>query len=207
MDDQTNQLNEEHKPVSRTMMIVVALAFLALVTILVGRYLPTMMGKGKAATDTTYIAPPSPPVVLEKGSLTLTVAEASASATVGFPVTVMVIGDSNGKSVTGYDAVVTYDPTKVEYRNHTGLLPEFQLFTEKQSNKVLVSAVKALDATETSVFTRTEMVELVFVPLKAGKMELGLEFIPTSTRDSNIIDSTNKDVLGDVHGVTIQVSP
>lgn len=156
-----------------------------------------------------------PVVPVRKGSLTLSVKNVKVSYKVGEVITVIVSADSDGRSISGYDAVLSYDSSKVTFSKVKNLRDDFQTFVKKGVvSPVTLTGVKKLDASEVSVFSGTPLAEVSFI-VKTGAFidtssihpsaEFNLGFIPGSTQDSNLIDEISEDVLGKVAGVTMTI--
>lgn len=156
-----------------------------------------------------------PVVPVRKGTLTLSVKNVKVSYKAGEVITVIVSADSDGRSISGYDAVLSYDSSKVTFSKVKNLRDDFQTFVKKGVvSPVTLTGVKKLDASEVSVFSGTPLAEVSFI-VKTGALidtssihpsaEFNLGFIPGSTQDSNLIDEISEDVLGKVAGVTITI--
>ena len=158
----------------------------------------------------------NPPVMpVKKGTLTLSDKNMKTSYKTGEVITVVVSADSDGRSISGYDAVLTYDSSKVSFSRVKNLRDDFQTFVKKGTvSPVTLTGVKKLDASRESVFFQTPLAEFSFI-VKAGILSttvtnapatFNLGFVPGSTQDSNLIDELSEDVLGKIEGVTIPIS-
>ncbi len=154
-------------------------------------------------------------VPLRKGALILSVKNRKGSYKAGEIITVVVSAYSDARSISGYDAVLSYDSSKVTFSKIKNLRDDFQTFVKKGVvSPVTLTGVKKLDASQVSVFSGTPIAEFAFM-VKTDAMtntssinssaEFNLGFIPGSTQDSNLIDETSEDVLGKVEGVMITI--
>lgn len=157
----------------------------------------------------------NPSVLVRKGVLTLSLKNQKVSYQIGDIITVVVSADSDNKSISGYDAVLSYDSSKVTFSKVKNVRDDFQTFVKKGVvSPVTLTGVKKLDASEVSVFSGTPLAEVSFI-VKTGALidtssihpsaEFNLGFIPGSTQDSNLIDEISEDVLGKVAGVAITI--
>ncbi len=152
----------------------------------------------------TVSVPPAPPFTLGPGRLLLKTKTGESLFSVGQPITLVVVANSAGQPIAGYDVVVKYDPNSASFVSSKSLLDDFQAFPDKTASAAAITAVRKLNVSNTP-FTDTALAEFVFQPKSSGTLQFSLDFVPASTRDSNLIDETSKDILGGVQGITVRV--
>lgn len=118
------------------------------------------------------------------------------------PLTLLVLADSSGQPITGYDLVFILDETKVGFLSQKNLYPDFQLFPSQNDSNLILTGVKKLTSQTAAVFNNTPLVELNFSPKKTGRVDLGLLFKPGSKKDSNLINEKSEEILDKVEGLT-----
>jgi hypothetical protein len=192
-----------HRPWFPLVMLVVLLLFLGLITVLAVRW---FMGDRSGSVMTSVpVQAPSAPISTEKGTLTLRLKSTKSTFAVGERVTVTVYGSSDVHPITGYDVSLTFNPELLEYVDETSTLSDFQVFGQQQDSKVSLTGIKQLSSETTTILKDAPMVDVTFVTKKAGAAELTVDFAPSSTADSNLINDKNKDVLGKVEGVVVLI--
>lgn len=151
----------------------------------------------------------SPTVSLRKGSLTLTTKNGQIIYGRGETIALILTADSDNRSITGYDAVISYDSTMVRFVKATNLEKDFQTFVKKSEGTINFTGVKKLDASAPSVFAQTPIAEFVFTVQSGAaigsSVPFNLAFVPGSTQDSNLIDEASAEILGIARGTTVRV--
>lgn len=184
-------------------LAILCLIFLLLIVSLVIILKKTSSSKPPA---TAKISPTkSAPVVKERGRLTLKPKNNRTIVSRQKPITLFLYADSDNQPITGYDAVVNYDSTKVDFVNYKNLQPDFQVFTKKEKNELMITGVKNLNSTGPTVFADSSLIELTFQGKQTGQTNFSLEYTPESKKDSNLINDKTKDILGKVEGVKISI--
>jgi hypothetical protein len=142
---------------------------------------------------------------LDHGSLTLTTTPTAVVA--GSTVSMMVVADSAGKMINGYDVVLKYDPTLLEFSSFKPLQQDFQVFQVDKTNtaKLTLTGTKRLN-TNPIIFAQTQILEVSFKALKKGNASVSFDYAPLSRTDSNLVSSENKDVLGSTNGLELNIN-
>jgi len=154
---------------------------------------------------TSQVSPTQAPVSKEKGSLTLKAKNHETIVSQQKPITLYVYANSDSQPITGYDAIVNYEETKVDFVNHKNLQPDFQIFTKKEKDKLIITGIKNLNSTTPTVFTDSSLVELTFQPKQTGQVDFSFDFTPGSKKDSNLITEKTTEVLGEVEGIKLYI--
>lgn len=113
------------------------------------------------------------PQINVKGSMTLQ--SSVMSIPTGQPVILTLIADSANEVVSGYDTLITYDPTAFEFSKGKSNLKDFSLYTFNRSSHITITAIKALQSTESTVFTESPVATLTFTPKKSGKFSFSIK--------------------------------
>ncbi|MDO8497040.1 MAG: cohesin domain-containing protein [bacterium] len=149
-------------------------------------------------SSTTPSQSPSPTVVaslqLESGKEILEV---------GNTTDVGVVGKSD-KSITGYDAVIIYDPSQVEFVDASSSSNSFDFYKEQKDGRLILTGIQKLSIATPTLLHDQVVAHVRFKIKKVGTSFLSLEYIPGSKKDSNLIDTQSHDVLTSVKGTQIQ---
>ncbi len=138
------------------------------------------------------------------GSLTLTTSADGHNYLLGQDVDVVLGGDSKSIPVSGYDAVIVYDPTILTFVNATNGRDEYNIFTSKGEGKVMVTAGLKL-SDKPSALSDSILASVRFKVIKAGSSTISLSFTPGSKTDSNMLSDKTEDILGSVDDVIVRV--
>lgn len=199
MEDQPTSRNLHPMP----LVIIVAsiLGFFFLILFLKSRLLTTYPN-----APTSAISPS--PATLQKGELLLRVKESSADISLAKPLTIQVYANSDNKPIVGYDVILNYNPEVVSLTSNASLLTDFQSIVQKGKNNIKIVAFKNPASQKSIVFANTPLVEILFTPKRTGVSNFSLEYIPGSTKDSNLMteESDTKDILGGVENVSVTVN-
>jgi hypothetical protein len=155
---------------------------------------------------TAQISPTVPaPIIKEKGSLTFKVKNNETVLSQKKPIILYVYADSDNQPITGYDAILKYDSTQVEFVNHKNLQPDLQIFTKKEKDRLIITGVKNLNSNTSTVFTDSSLVELIFQPQKTGQVDFSFDFTYGSKKDSNLITDKTTEILGKIEGIKLYI--
>lgn len=200
-----NQTEPQHPKINMIKFISGVIVFFLIILavfIVVNRKKPSDFGENML-TPTV----PSPTYTSqEKGVLSLKLKNGQTGFGVGQVAAVVVSASSDGKSITGFDAVLSFDPSLLQYQSSFAQDSNFQVFSSIKDGKLMITGVKNLGVTDPTVLVDSPLVEVNFLTLKSGSANLGFEFTPPSKADSNLIDDKNNEVLGKVEGMTINIT-
>lgn len=154
---------------------------------------------------TTQVSPTEAPVAKEKGSLTLKAKSNETFVSQKKPLTLYVYADSDNQPITGYDVILNYDSSLVNFINHKNLQPDFQIFTKKEKDRLVITGIKNLNSATPTVFADSSLIELTFQPQKTGQVNFSIEYTPDSKKDSNLITDKTAEVLGKVEGIKFNI--
>ncbi len=150
----------------------------------------------------------TPTVSVEAGRMQLQLDANTPSYTLGESIPVYIAANSAGKSIAGFDIVVSFNPELVGYETYNVSLPEFQSTVREQGNTISIVAFKKLSETGERILQDTKLATLTFKPKKPGVARFEIQFSPGSTKDSNLMTDEQgaKDILGTVKGVEVTVA-
>ena len=125
----------------------------------------------------------------------------------GVTVKISLFADSMKHVVTGYDAVLKYDPARLRFIEARSTLPDFQIFTKVKEGAVVITGIKALPTpglTETpTILSDVGLAEISFEPVSQGTVSVDLDYSYGMTHDSNLVDGSAKDILTKVQGLKL----
>ena len=160
-----------------------------------GIFLMITSGKAKSAGGTNdasstikeekMVIPTETPTV---GSLLLSKEFESIKINNNFTVTVS--ASSGQKNIVGYDLILYYDPSVTEFIKAESLLPDFQIYSYKRENYVIITAVKGLQSQSPSVFSDNKILSFSFVGKKIGKNSLSLRSNLGNEKTKLVTDKT-----------------
>lgn len=154
---------------------------------------------------------PTPKISLQKtkpmGEAVLSLKPASGNYRLGEIFTVAIQVDTQGKSATGVDVILNYDPKKLEVVEITpGTL--FATYIRKENDekkgKVYLSAA-IFEKAEKPFIGEDTFGSIKFRSLSSGKTSLSFEYTPQATGDSNVTTEGGLDFLTKVIGGTYQI--
>lgn len=120
-------------------------------------------------------------------------------------VTVLVLADSKGERITGYDVVLRYDQKILDFVEARSRLSDFQAISTTKDGTVTITGVKKLTTDKPSVFDQTVLLETDFIAKELGSTMISFDFSPGQTNESNLINEQSEDVLADNQGMVIKI--
>ena len=166
--------------VSKQKMFVFVVFVLVLMTVFL--IIANQLKKNQVLTQTNQTEV-SPTVILAKtkdGKMELILKE-SAQPVVGQPFSLILLADSNGKNITGFDTLIGYDKTALEFVNATALKEDFKVSSFENIVGKTIDGARKIQYNQPVVFNNTELAELNFKPLKVGVFSI------------NVVDKTGKE--------------
>lgn len=144
-----------------------------------------------------------------RGSFTIISSEGRTILASGEEEALMLVADSAGEVVSGYDAVIIADPKLVQIKEVKNLVDDFDFFKTTRKDGISLTAIKKLDSASKLQFSQTPLAEIIIAPTaqakEIGRVEIQLQYNPGATDDSNIVSTSTKDVLGVVLGFDARV--
>ena len=128
----------------------------------------------------------------------------------GDTVTLFVYADSQGQEITGYDAVLKYDPTQVTFVSVKSVIDGMDIYEtedelEDGTSELIITGIQSLSQGDPFVFDNTALAEVTFTMADRGPLDIDVVYEPGSQRESNLITSSNQDILSTVVGATLEV--
>lgn len=128
----------------------------------------------------------------------------SITAKVGQSVEIELFANSESRNIVTYDAIVTYDPTKVTYQSAASAKSEFTIYPYDGEDFVIITGSKNPSATSSIAFNDEKVATLRFVPKAKG--QIGIELTKSHNRaTSGMITEDQKDILREVESLTVEV--
>lgn len=165
--------NNSNKRVAIIAVLCVALAVLALVTILgMGKKKGADTAVSPAVTNPTsrQVAVPTPTLIPypSGGSYSLKTSDGQLRYPVNSTIKVILTANSQGKFIVGYDAVLRYSRSGFAYMKTTSLLTDYQIFAKDNHGSIGVSGVKALTSSTSGVMENVPLLEFEFTAAQKG---------------------------------------
>lgn len=124
----------------------------------------------------------------------LTMSTNQQVVTVGTTFTVSIVADTQNQFVSGYDAVVGYDPKIATYVSTTNVDPNFSVYEKASDTSVAVTGVKKSPSTHAQ-FRGEPIVTLTFRARAVGNTGIVISYVPGSTLQSNIYNEKTINIL------------
>jgi len=164
----------------------------------------------KTTNDTNQTTnTPMPTVKLSNTVMNLGVS-AETEKQVGKELTVELTGDSDNINIVGFDTLVNYDVDGFDLVRVMSKLPDFKVFNFVKEGYVSLTSTKAIDQEETatpssSIFTNTPLIELVFMPKKAGKYSFDIGQV-IGKESSKYVNDKTEIIYPKVNGVSVEIN-
>ncbi len=151
---------------------------------------------------------PTQSVTTENKNATITLETQSKIIHPGDSFTVNVILDTNSASTSASDLTLAYNPTYLKPVKNTDPFTPSKIFQKtvfnKLDNKIGVATISAIADFDSSFSGRGVLTTILFKALKSGNTQIETVFIPSETRDSNIVSETS-DILGEVQNLQLSI--
>lgn len=85
-----------------------------------------------------------------------------------------VYADSEGKNISGYDLIISYDPQGLEFVKSESNLVDFSLYSFKKDSYLSLTATKNLNSNAQTIFASNKIASLTFKPKKPGIYQISL---------------------------------
>lgn len=125
-------------------------------------------------------------------------------------VTFFVYADSRSQEVTGYDAVLRYNPEELRFESVKTVIEDIDILetvepVDDTTEEVYITGVQSLSRKEPFMFENTALAEVTFTVLSGDEVKVDVVYEPGSRIDSNLLTASNQDIISDVVGTTITV--
>jgi len=187
-----------HKGTYGKYIIILAMSFTILTYLLSGGKLFDIAPKKEKV-------PVTPVKQKDNGMIKISTKDNKRSYKVGDTVELIVTASSDKQPVIGYDVMLTYDETKLQFKESESLDSSFNMFTFTKKGKVSLTGVKRVKPAVSTVMSENPIGKLNFKATSTGPVAVTIDFISNSLKDSNLVNGKNEDVLGGVEGVDLTI--
>ena len=122
----------------------------------------------------------------------------------------VILDINSSSSVEGVDLLIKYDPAFFEVKNSltpikTGVL--FPTYPVNSNDPTGLITLSGISPTEVSLAGENEVGVITFIAKKAGKNTISVDYVPDSSKDSNVIESkSGRDILNKVTPLEIVIN-
>ncbi|MBI3620271.1 hypothetical protein HY214_03975 [Candidatus Roizmanbacteria bacterium] len=205
MDNNTSWI-KTHAKMLWLFAFVVLLGIVPLILII-------MKGKNAPVTTTNnntrrYLAPPTPtptPLPLNAGySFEPKTEFGKTQFALTDTVSVIIVGDSSQKNVTGFDIVLAYDPTVVSFVSVQSVDAHFKVIAIPGPKKIVFTAVRNLGSAASPLLGDRPLLKVAFKPLRKGSVVFAV--VKKDGSDvTEIVDGTSKVEATKVSAKTVEI--
>lgn len=189
---------KKKEPLLLILSLIAIILIAVLLALLNSKYLQVEQGPEEETEMTTTFSQNQPYFTLKTKDQTTTGKKEDT-------VTVLVLADSKGERITGYDVVLRYDQKILDFVEARSLLSDFQAISTTKDGTVTITGVKKLTTDQPSVFDQTVLLETDFIAKELGSTMISFDFSPAQTNESNLINEQSEDVLADTQGMVIKI--
>ena len=119
------------------------------------------------------VVPTTKPTIARFGKLDISVP--TTNITSGQDMIVTITGDSMGKNIVGYDALLVYDHSALKLQSAKSAITDFTIFKFERPGHLSITAVKNLNSKEPTILNNAPMIELVFKTIKPGTFSIEIQ--------------------------------
>jgi hypothetical protein len=188
-----------HKGTYGKYIIILAMSFTILAYLLSG-------GKLFDGTPKKEKIPMTPVKQKAKGVLKVSTKDDKRSYQVGDMVELLVSADSDNQSIIGYDVMLSYDATKLQFEETGSLDSSFNMFTFTKKGKISLTGVKRVKPAVSTVMSGSPLAKVTLKALSVGPVKVSVDFKVGSLRDSNFMNEKNEDILGRAEGIDLLIN-
>lgn len=176
---QQNQKPHEHKTLL-IILICVMVAFVLLGIMLVSQ--KTKKDKDKSMAVSSISKPNRPSIIptptlipyAKKGLMKLYTENNILRFPVGQDVKIGVLASSEKSDIVGFDMVLSYDQSLLEFSLTTSSLSSFKAYSYPRTDYVSITMIKSLQETNATIFDNTDIAQLSFKAMKKGTTTIEL---------------------------------
>ncbi len=117
--------------------------------------------------------------------------------------------DTNSQEVGGYDAVISYDDSILEFVKAENLVSDFEMFSNELPSTsdtytfLTITGIMKLEKQKPVAFQKEPVSRLIFRAKRAGSTALEFKFTQGETDDSNIVLMNTKEILDEVESFNV----
>ncbi len=143
------------------------------------------------------------PTVVRSGNVKV-VLDPSSSATLGGRIFLNITADSDVKDITGFDILLSYDPTLVEITQVQSVNPDFQIIKKDAGQYLTITGFKNPSASAKHVFQDSPIISIVAKPKSKGSAVF--EILGAKGREmSKFIDTSSQTFYPVVSKNTVEI--
>jgi hypothetical protein len=141
----------------------------------------------------------------KKGEVSLIVKNKTDRFTIGQPMSLIISGNSNGKNITGFDFIIAYDKTAFSFNKAVSLSSDFDLKVFQIGDGLIVTGNKKLQVNRPTILSNNHLIELVFVPKKAGQFDFSI-LSSSGKEKTQMVDVNSQIFYPRVNSLKVDVS-
>lgn len=122
----------------------------------------------------------------------------------GMQVQTQISASSDDKDIVGYDIIVKAAPSVFTTVTARSLIPDFQVYTKKEGDVILITGVRMVSSTEKHILSNTPLVELSMTASSAGSVSLSVAKTAGS-EVTKMVDAESAKVLPAVNEVSVAI--
>jgi hypothetical protein len=196
---QANSIQYESKQYAVIALGAILILFIIfLVFLATKREKTTIQSKanGEQTEMITRVSKPvsSPTPMIYDVTMELTKKDGLITHRFGQELVIILTADSKGRDVTGYDALVGFDTSKVQLKSVKSLVSDMTIYKYEKDNMVQITGTKSLSSTSLVFFNRTPILEYTFQPIQQGTAIFEIIDVKGKAK-SQIVDSRSVPVL------------
>ncbi len=154
-------------------------------------------------TNKTEVSPTTIVNETSTGGLELILKE-SDNPKLGQAFSVVILANSDNKNITGFDALVGYDKTALEFVKATEIKEDFKVLAFNNSDWITINGSRKIQYNQPVVFNNTELVEISFKPLKTGQVDLDI-IENKGSEKTQMVDVDSKIIYPRASSLTVEV--
>jgi hypothetical protein len=110
----------------------------------------------------------------KKGKVNLIFKNKTDRFTIDQPMRLIILVDSKGKNITGFDFIIAYDKTAFSFNEAVSLSSDFDLKVFQIGDGLIVTGNKKLEVNQPIILNNSQLIELVFLPKKVGQFDFSI---------------------------------
>lgn len=136
-------------------------------------------------------SPTPSPIPSSKKFFKLKLATSKKIFSLNDQINVEVYADSEGKNISGFDLLISYNPQELEFVNASSESNDFSLYSFKKENYITLTGTKKINSDRPTVFSSTKIANLIFKPKKLGRYQISLLENYRKEKTQMVDDQTN----------------
>lgn len=152
------------------------------------------------STDTS----PSPLPKPIAGSFMLQVQGGKSEGTVGKPLVLVLLADSNNADITGYDALLQFDVKNFEVSDVHSIVTDFGLMQYVKEGNLIITGIKNIGTPTAHIWKNQEIATVSLVPKTKGSYTFSL-VKDVGKRTTKFVDINTKLIYPETGSVTVTV--